>query len=203
MFENASMPKPPELTERKILLASNSPRRRELLGMIVPEFAIPDAVEVDEVYPPTLRADAVPEYLSRLKAEPYLSKMADGDILITADTVVIVDDEISGKPKDRQEAIEMLGKLSGRSHRVVTGVTISSSDSQESFSEVTEVTFAELEEKEITEYIDRYRPYDKAGAYGIQEYIGAIGIVSIKGCFYNVMGLPTSALYRHLKRFIK
>ena len=194
---------PPVLTDKRILLASNSPRRRELLGMILPEYSVPESVDIEECYPPDLAADDVPSYLSRLKAQPYLSGLEDCDILITADTVVIVDGHILGKPKDHADACRMLGMLSGRTHTVVTGVTISDRNDSYTFSESTEVTFENLEDFEIEEYVLRYRPYDKAGAYGIQEYIGAIGIKEIKGSFYNVMGLPVGALYRHLRRFIK
>ncbi len=194
-------PTPPVLIDRRILLASNSPRRRQLLSMIVPDFIVPEPIEVDEVYPHDLDASEVPAFLSRLKAAPYKAILANTtDVLITADTVVIVDGSIFGKPHSEDEARAMLATLSGRNHKVVTGVTITDSDQQYTFSETTEVCFYPLSDKEIADYVTIYRPYDKAGAYGIQEYIGAIGIRGVVGCFYNVMGLPVGALYHALKR---
>lgn len=192
---------PPVLVDRRILLASNSPRRRQLLAMIVPEFSVPAPVEVDEIYSHDIGASEVPAFLSRLKAEPYKPMLAGTtDVLITADTVVIVDGRIYGKPHSEAEAKAMLATLSGRSHKVVTGVTITDCDQQYTFSETTEVRFYPLSAAEIADYVSIYRPYDKAGAYGIQEYIGAIGIRGVVGCFYNVMGLPVGALYHALKR---
>ncbi len=195
---------PPALTNRRILLASNSPRRRELLAMIIPTFEIPPAVDINEIYPDTLPAPEVPVYLSKLKARAYQSYLSTpNDILITADTVVIVDGKIFGKPKDAQDAIRMLTTLSGRTHTVITGVTILTSGTATSFSEITDVTFSKLSQKEIDTYVNIYRPFDKAGAYGIQEYIGAIGITGINGCFYNVIGLPVGSLYRTLKNILE
>lgn len=195
---------PPALTNRRILLASNSPRRRELLTMIIPTFEIPPAVDINEIYPDSLPAPEVPVYLSKLKARAYQSTLsAPDDILITADTVVIVDGKIFGKPKDAQDAIRMLTTLSGRTHTVITGVTILTSGTTTSFSETTDVTFSKLSQEEIYTYVNHYRPFDKAGAYGIQEYIGAIGITGINGCFYNVMGLPVGSLYRKLKNLLR
>ncbi len=200
---NPSVPLPSAgLRGRHILLASNSPRRRELLGMILPEFGIAEAREVDEIYPDGLPADEVPVYLSRLKASAY-SDLLDDDLsllLITADTVVILDGCILGKPRDRSDAVAMLESLSGKTHTVVTGVTLSSAGGCESFSERTDVHFAPLTRGEIEAYVDSFRPYDKAGAYGIQEWIGAAAISGIEGCFYNVMGLPLHALYSFLRK---
>ena len=186
-----------------ILLASNSPRRRELLGMIVPTFGIAQSREVEETYPATLTAEDVPAYLSQLKAKAYADLLEPDELLITADTVVILDGEILGKPKDKKEAVEMLRRLQGSTHTVVTGVSLTSlsGKKQDTFKELTKVTFGELSDKELETYVDYYSPLDKAGAYGIQEWIGGAAIERIDGCFYNVMGLPLHALYRRLKLF--
>lgn len=184
-----------------IILASNSPRRRELLKMIVPEFEIASGKDVEEVYPDGLEPEKVPEYLSQLKAVAYMDDIKPGDVLVTADTVVILDGEILGKPRSREDAIGMLSKMQSRTHTVVTGMTLSFSDSPSiSFSQKTEVHFDALSEEEIEYYVDNFRPYDKAGAYGIQEWIGAAAITGINGSFYNVMGLPVHALYLELKK---
>lgn len=198
---NPSVPLPSAgLQGRRVLLASNSPRRRELLGLILPEFEIAESRDVDEVYPDTLPADRVPEYLSGLKADAYADLLvADPSLLlITADTVVVLDGRILGKPHDRSEAVAMLEALAGRTHTVITGVALSSAAGRESFSEHTQVHFSSLSHAEIEAYVDAYRPFDKAGAYGIQEWVGCAAISGIEGCFYNVMGLPLHALYRHL-----
>lgn len=189
------------LKHKRLILASRSPRRRELLGDCDLPFEVADSYEVEEIFPEELPADEVAEYLSRLKADGYPWPLAEGDILITADTVVINDGRILGKPTDREAAIEMVRSLAGHTHRVVTGVTIRSAKRSVSFSSSSEVRFRELESDEIEYYIDTYRPYDKAGAYGIQEWIGCTAIESISGSFYNVMGLPVAALYRQLKQF--
>lgn len=182
-----------------IILASNSPRRRELLKMITSDFTIADSKEVDEVYPSSMAPEKVPQYLSQLKASAYLDDLSGDDVLITADTVVILDNEILGKPHSRDEAVEMLTKMQGRTHTVVTGVTLSTPSGWTSFSQNTEVDFDTLDSKEIEYYVDNFKPYDKAGAYGIQEWIGAAAIKGIRGSFYNVMGLPVHALYKALK----
>lgn len=187
----------------KVLLASNSPRRRELLGMILPSFAIAPSRDINETFPSTLSAVEVPAYLSKLKAAAYTEDLNDDEIIITADTVVVHDGNILGKPKDDAMAIEMLRSLSGKQHTVITGVTLTSKlgCQSDTFTETTRVTFAELSEDEIAEYVRVFRPLDKAGAYGIQEWIGAVGISGIDGCFYNVMGLPLHTLYTHLRSF--
>lgn len=168
--------------------------------MIVPDFKIASGKDVDEIYPAGLAPELVPEYLSRLKASAYICDLQPDDVLITADTVVILDGKILGKPHSRQEAIEMLESMQGRTHIVVTGVTVSFADGRsESLSQHTEVDFDALSHAEIEYYVDNYRPYDKAGAYGIQEWIGAAAIIGIRGSFYNVMGLPVHALYVMLK----
>ncbi len=182
-----------------IILASASPRRRELLKMIEPEFEIATGIDVDETYPEDLPAEEVPMFLSKLKADAYRSIINDGDILITADTVVIIDGEILGKPENREEAIKMLKRLSGREHIVITGVTLSTNTKTETFSQATKVCFDNISVSDIEFYVDKYSPYDKAGAYGIQEWIGAAAISGIEGSFYNVMGLPVHALFLKLR----
>ncbi len=185
----------------KILLASGSPRRRELLAMIAPDFAVAPARDVDESYPADMPAEKVAGYLSKVKADAYIDLLADDEIIITADTVVIIDGRILGKPAGRDDAVAMLRSLSGRRHKVVTGVTVTARDRSVSFDETTVVEFAPLSDDEIDTYVDTFRPYDKAGAYGIQEWIGAVGIKGIQGCYYNVMGLPVHTLYHRLKEF--
>ena len=189
-----------KLKERQIVLASNSPRRRELMSDAGFSFNVAEKYEIDEVYPSDMVAEDVAEYLSRLKSEGYPHTLTDKQILITADTVVIVNEEILGKPINRDDAVRMLRQLSGRLHRVVTGVTIRTGVSVRSFSSVSSVTFRILTDEEIEYYIDNYRPFDKAGAYGIQEWIGYVGIESITGSFYNVMGLPVQRLYAELDK---
>lgn len=185
----------------KILLASGSPRRRELLAMIAPDFAVAPGRDVDESYPSDIPAEKVAEYLSKVKADAYIDLLDDDEIIITADTVVIIDGRILGKPAGRDDAVAMLRSLSGRRHKVVTGVTVTARDRSVSFDETTVVEFAPLSDDEIDAYVDTFRPYDKAGAYGIQEWIGAVGIKGIEGCYYNVMGLPVHTLYHRLKEF--
>lgn len=184
-----------------LLLASKSPRRRELLKMLDIPFEIIDLKEVMEEYPDDMENEKVPEFLSRLKASAYKDELQEGDILITADTVVILHDEIIGKPKDLKDAKKMLERLSGNTHTVVTGVTLTTSERCVSFSVKTDVEFCPLTDKEIGYYVETYRPLDKAGAYGIQEWIGAVGIAGINGSFYNVMGLPINRLYNELLLF--
>lgn len=185
----------------RYLLGSQSPRRKELLAAMDIDFECVAVKDVEEIYPDNLAVELVPEYLSKLKAEAYRSNLGSDDLLITADTVVILDGEILGKPADEREAIEMIGRLIGREHDVVTGVTLTTSDKSVTFSDKTRVTFARLGKEEIEEYVKKYRPLDKAGAYGVQEWIGMVGVEKIDGCFYNVMGLPTPALYRQLRLF--
>ncbi|MGM9844717.1 MAG: Maf family nucleotide pyrophosphatase [Muribaculaceae bacterium] len=188
----------------KIILASNSPRRRQLLSMICPDYLVADPRDVDEVYPAECPPEQVPLYLSKLKAEAYLHDLDPDAVLITADTVVILDGAILGKPACRDHAIEMLRSLRDRSHTVVTGVTLSRRGlPQRSFAEHTRVTFGHLADSEISHYVDTYKPFDKAGAYGVQEWVGGVGISHIDGCFYNVMGLPLHALYHNLNSYQK
>ncbi len=189
------------LDKYEVMLASNSPRRRQLLGDLGVKFT-PYVLEgVDESYPAGTPIMEVAEAISRSKASAYSRAVAGNRLLITADTVVICDGEVLGKPHDAAEAVAMLHKLSGRVHSVVTGVTITTVSRQSSFSAVTEVEFAELTDEEIRYYVEVYNPVDKAGAYGIQEWIGCIGVRSINGSFYNVMGLPLQRLYTELKNY--
>ncbi len=178
-----------------------SPRRQELLKGCDLQFEIADRYNVEEIYPEDMECDKVPEYLSQLKSDGYPIPLGENDILITADTVVICDGRILGKPHSRSEALEMVGLLSGQTHSVVTGVTLRDKHHSFSFSAHSQVTFRPLSSQEIEYYVDTYKPYDKAGAYGIQEWIGHTAIESIEGSFYNVMGLPVAALYKHLNTF--
>lgn len=190
-----------KLKGKKLILASHSPRRRELMKGAGLDFLLADGYEVDEIYPPEMPAKKVPEYLARLKSDAYPDALAPDDILITADTVVILNGDIIGKPKDREDAVAMIGRLSGREHVVVTGVCLRAADKSRSFSVGSRVSFRELSEEEIIYYVDTFRPFDKAGAYGIQEWIGYVGIKGVKGSFYNVMGLPIQTLYVELEKF--
>jgi septum formation protein len=183
----------------KLILASNSPRRHELLKGLDLDFEVRVKKGVGEKYPEDLPAEKVPEYISKEKAAAY--DIQEGETLLTADTVVILNGEIMGKPKDAAEAKEMLLKLSGHTHHVVTGISITTRDKQVSFSDTTAVTLRDLTDEEIDYYIEHYKPFDKAGAYGVQEWIGYIGVTRIEGSFYNVMGLPVERVYEALKGF--
>lgn len=184
-----------------LLLASKSPRRQELIKMLDIPFEIVSVGDVEERYPESLDSEEVPAYLSRLKADAYFDRLGKDDILVTADTIVLLDGEILGKPRDEEDAKRMLGRLSDRKHRVITGVTLASREKSKTFSVASDVYFSELSSEQIDYYVERYRPLDKAGAYGIQEWIGAVGIRKIDGSFYNVMGLPVHQLYRELLGF--
>ena len=189
------------LKKYNVILASKSPRRQELLRGMGVDFKVLTK-ETPETFDSTLPADEVPEFLSLQKSMAFSADELPTDfLLITSDTVVIVDGEILGKPKDRDDAFRMLELLSGKTHHVVTGVTVRSAQKTSSFSVKSEVTFATLNEDEMTYYIDHCKPFDKAGAYGIQEWIGYVGISGLNGSFYNVMGLPTHRLYQVLKSF--
>ena len=181
------------------ILGSQSPRRKELLATLGHPFEIRTIEGHSEAYPDTLPLEEVPLYLSQLKAEQLLPTLQADELLITADTVVLLDGQILGKPHDLDDARRMLHRLSGRQHEVVSGVSLSTIDWQISFSSHTLVTFAQLPDSEIDHYVARYQPLDKAGAYGIQEWIGYIGVSHIEGSFYNVMGLPVQRLYRVLQ----
>lgn len=183
----------------KIYLASKSPRRRELLQMLRIPFNVVTIGGIDESFPDTLPLRDVPEYISRKKAEVYKQRIHDSELVITADTMVICGDKILGKPGDGQDATRMLRELSGKTHQVVTGVTILTRDFRKSFTVSTDVTLVDLTDEEIEYYVENYQPFDKAGAYGIQEWIGGVAVSSIDGSFYNVMGLPVHRLYHELK----
>lgn len=187
--------------DKKIILASNSPRRRELLRYIIPDFEIAPSRDIDEDYPENLPVEEVAPYISREKAEAYRDLLTNDNVIVTADTVVCIDNHILGKPHDKDDALRMLKTLSGRQHKVITGVTVMSLNRIETFSCATDVFFDNLSDEELEEYIEEFRPFDKAGAYGVQEWIGSRGIRRIEGCFYNVMGLPLNRLYTVLKCF--
>ena len=185
----------------KLVLASNSPRRKELLGGLEFPFEVRILEGIDERYPDTLQGEDIPIYISAQKAKAYLPTLADDELLITADTVVMLEGRVLGKPHDRAEAIQMLSDLSGRTHEVITGVTLATRKHLKSFASVSKVTFAQLRHDDILHYVDHYRPFDKAGAYGIQEWIGFIGVTRIEGSYFNVMGLPIQRLYEELRSF--
>lgn len=183
----------------KMILASNSPRRRELLAGLGVDFEVRVLPDIDESYPASLPALQTAEYIACKKAAAYREVMADDELVITADTVVIVGDEVLGKPSDAAEAALMLRKLSGRTHQVVTGVCLTTCEQTVQFSVRTDVTFKQLTDDEIDFYIKKYQPFDKAGAYGIQEWIGYIGVTGLNGSYYNVMGLPVQRIYTELR----
>ena len=193
MFDN--------LKKYHIILASNSPRRRELLGGLGLEFEVKVLPNIQEDYPAELPASQIAQYIASEKADAYRSMMKDDDLLITADTVVIVDDEVLGKPVDAADARHMLNKLSGRKHQVITGVCLVTLQERRCFSVSTDVSFKALQDEEINYYIDHYRPFDKAGAYGIQEWIGYVGVTGLEGSYFNVMGLPVQRIYSELQTF--
>lgn len=189
------------LKKYHILLASKSPRRRELLSELRIPFNPICIGGIDETYPDTLPKEDVPQYLADRKADAYLSIIKDNELIITADTLVIKDHKIFGKPHSPEEAFEMLKSLSGETHKVVSGVCIMTKERRTSFTSVSEVKFCKLSDEEIQYYIENFRPFDKAGSYGIQEWIGCVAVESISGSFYNVMGLPIHRLYQELKLF--
>ena len=184
-----------------IILASNSPRRRELLAGLDVNFDVCVIPDIDESYPSNLPTTQIAEYISKKKAHAYQQQMADDELVITADTVVILGQQVMGKPQDADEACFMLRQLSGQTHQVITGVTLTTTERTMSFSVETDVTFKTLSDDEICYYVEKYRPFDKAGAYGIQEWIGHIGVTALNGSFYNVMGLPVQRIYEALKTF--
>ena len=189
------------LKKYNVVLASNSPRRKELLQRLGIPFKVRTLFGIDESYPDTLRGEDIVRYISRNKAQAYRSSMAPNELLITADTIVYVEGEVMGKPKTAEQAKEMLHKLSGKSHQVITGVTIVTADRTEDFGVTSQVKFAEITDEEINFYVDNYLPFDKAGAYGIQEWIGIVAVEEIKGSYFNVVGLPVQRLYQKLKTF--
>lgn len=199
------------MKDYKIILASNSPRRKELLAGLDMPFEVKVLKGIDESYPSTLGPYETAQYIASKKADAYRGLLADGILILTADTVVIAPTEdeqndnegrgiILGKPKDAEDAKRMLRMLSGKTHHVVTGVCLTTVKEQHQFSVTTEVTFKSLSEEEIEYYVSKYKPFDKAGAYGIQEWIGYIGCTGLKGSYYNVMGLPVQRIYEELSQ---
>ena len=189
------------LEKYKVILASNSPRRKELLGGLGIAYEVKTMPDVDESFPTDLESEEIPVYIAKKKVDAYKPIMQPDELIITADTIVWLDGIVMGKPKDAGEACEMLRRLSGRTHQVITGVCVTTIDKQVSFSTVTDVTFDELTEEEIEYYVTHFKPMDKAGSYGIQEWIGYVGVRSISGSYFNVVGLPIQRLYSELKRF--
>lgn len=182
---------------QRIILASQSPRRKQLLEWAEIPFEIV-VQETDETYPAGLDMQAVAMHIARNKALAVQSKVADGSIILAADTIVVLNDRVIGKPKDREDALQILASLSGQKHQVITGVVILHPSGEKAFADVTEVDFHPLTSEQIAFYVDKYQPYDKAGAYAIQEWIGVVGIKSVNGDFYNVMGLPVSRVVQSL-----
>ncbi len=189
-----------KLKDKRIILASGSPRRQELLRGLEVKFDV-KVHPVDETVPADLPAEYAAAYLSKLKAESYPDTLAENEILITADTVVLLKNKILGKPNSEQEAFDMIKRLSGTTHTVVTAVTIKDQKKRLTLEDETKVTFRVLDEEEIWHYVRQYRPYDKAGAYGIQEWIGFTGVTSIEGSYFTVMGFPQHLVYQQLKRW--
>lgn len=186
------------LEKYKVILASGSPRRRELMAGLGVNYEVRILPDVDESYPDTLQREEIPLYIAKEKADAYIPMMQPDELIITADTIVWLDGKVLGKPRDREDALQMLRTMSGRTHEVFTGVCITTTDWQRSFTAQTEVRFATLSEDEIIYYVDNFKPMDKAGAYGVQEWIGFIGVENISGSYYNIMGLPVQRLYREL-----
>lgn len=180
-----------------IVLGSKSPRRQELIKLLGLPFKI-RTKEVEENYPESLDSKDVAPYLAQLKTVPLLADLSENEVLLTSDTVVVLENEVLGKPQNSEEAFSMLRSLSGRMHKVITGVDLSSKDKNFTFATTTKVFFSKLTDEEINYYITEYQPFDKAGSYGIQEWIGMIGVEKIEGCFYNVMGLPVHDVYKAL-----
>ena len=186
------------LEKYKVILASGSPRRRELMAGLGVNYEVRILPDVDDSYPDTLQGEEIPLYIAKEKADAYIPMMQPNELIITADTIVWLDGKVLGKPRDREDALQMLRTMSGRTHEVFTGVCITTTDWQRSFTAQTEVRFATLSEDEIIYYVDNFKPMDKAGAYGVQEWIGFIGVENISGSYYNIMGLPVQKLYREL-----
>ena len=185
----------------QIVLASNSPRRKELLNGLDIPFKVRVLDGIDENYPQNLPTKDIAGYISQKKAAAYQQTMAADELIITADTIVILGEKVMGKPKDAEEAKQMLHALSGKTHQVITGVCLTTQEKQVSFSVETDVTFKKLSDEEVDYYVEHYRPFDKAGAYGIQEWIGHVGVTGMNGSYFNVMGLPVQRIYEALKTF--
>ena len=186
-----------KLKDYSIILASGSPRRQEFLKTLDIDFKI-QLKPVEEIYPEKLKHSEISDYLSVLKAEPFLEDLKENDILITSDTIVWHNKQALGKPKDEQDAFDMLTSMSGKTHEVITSVCFSSKDKQQVINDITKVTFKDFSEEEIWYYINNYKPFDKAGAYGIQEWIGQIGVTNLEGSYFNVMGFPVHLVYKTL-----
>ena len=191
------------MLSHKIILASNSPRRKELLAGLDVQFEVRVLKGIDESYPATLPTAEIAEYIAQKKASAYRETIAADELVITADTIVVLGDEVLGKPKDAADAHRMLRELSGQTHQVITGVVLTTKERQEHFSVVSNVTFKELTDDEIDYYVETYKPMDKAGAYGIQEWIGYVGVTRLEGSYFNVMGLPVQRIYEALRRFAR
>jgi septum formation protein len=185
----------------KVILASNSPRRKELLAGLDIAFEVKTLPDVDESYPDNLWKEEIPVYIAKLKADAYKSYLQKDTLFITADTIVWLAGKVYGKPENEEEAKAMLRTLSGETHEVITGVCLTTQQKQQVFYALSKVKFAELTEEEIEYYVRKYKPYDKAGGYGVQEWIGYIGVEQLSGSFYNVMGLPVKMLYTYLKEW--
>ena len=193
MFEN--------LEKYHIILASNSPRRRELLGGLGIKYEVKVLPDIEENYPADLPVAQIAEYIAKEKADAYRELMDQTDLIITADTIVVAGDEVMGKPVDADDARRMLHKLSGRTHQVITGVCLTTTQRQHAFSAKTDVQFSPLTDEEIDYYVEKYQPLDKAGAYGVQEWIGYVGVTALEGSYFNVMGFPVQRVYQELKKF--
>lgn len=191
-----------ELNDKKIILASNSPRRKELLAGLDVSFEVDTRNSFEETYDPATPHERIPEVLSEGKSYGFHRELSENEILITSDTLVLCGDRVMGKPHSREEAFEMLRFLSGREHKVITAITIRDIHQCRTSSDTAIVRFKELSDNEIWYYIDNYKPFDKAGAYGIQEWIGYIGIGQIEGSFFTIMGLPVHLIYKELLEFV-
>ena len=189
------------LNKYKVILASNSPRRKELLSGLGIDYEVKTLPDIDESFPAGLSEVETATYIACAKANVCRSIMQSDELIITADTIVWLDGEVMGKPEDEEDARRMIRALSGKTHQVITGVCLTTVDAQKAFAAVTDVTFCCLSEEEIDYYVSHYRPMDKAGSYGIQEWIGFVGVESISGSYFNVMGLPIQRLYTELKKF--
>ena len=184
----------------RIILASGSPRRQQFLKELDVDFEI-QLKDIEEIYPEHLQAEEITNFLAKLKAEAFVSDLQNNDILITSDTIVWLNNKALGKPKDYEDAFEMLTEMSGKTHKVITSVCIKTTEKEVVFHDETLVTFAELSPEEIKYYLNNYKPFDKAGSYGIQEWIGLVAIQKIEGSYANVVGLPTHRLYEELMKF--
>lgn len=189
------------LSRYNIILASNSPRRKELLSGLNIPYEIKTLPGIDESYPDSLAGEDIAIYIAKEKANAYLDQLDNNTLLITADTIVLLDGKVYGKPSDETDAKQMLRDLSGKTHQVITGVCITTKDKQVSFGVSSKVRFSKLDDDEIEYYVSNYKPFDKAGAYGVQEWIGYVAVEYISGSYFNIMGLPIQRLYRELKKF--